>query len=91
MKTVSKALVLSLFALSAASAFAADATISADNQSIDNACKAEAQTAGCGNEVVGKGLLRCLHAYKKSNKDFKFSDGCKTALKQRHQDEKAGK
>lgn len=54
-----------------------------DNQAIN--------TAGCGSEVVGKGLLRCLWAYKKANKSFKFSDACKAAMKQRKEDKQAGK
>ena len=79
------------FVISASSAFAADATIQADAQDINKACQADAATAGCGTEVVGKGLLKCLHAYKKANASFKFSDGCKTAMKQMHADKKAGK
>ncbi len=75
-----------------ATAFAApDATIQADNQAINTACAADAKTASCGGEVVGKGLLICLHAYKKSNPKFKFSDSCKAAMKQRHSDKAAGK
>ncbi len=70
---------------------AADATMKADNQAVDSACKAEAQTAGCGSEVVGKGLLKCMGAYKKAHKDFKYSEGCRDAMKQRSQDHKAEK
>ena len=68
-----------------------DATMKADNDAINSACTTDAQTAGCGNEVVGKGLLKCLSAYKKAHKDYKFSDSCKAALKQKHADKKAGK
>jgi hypothetical protein len=82
---------LSTLMFSATSAFAADAAMKADNQSIDTACSADAQTAGCGTEKVGGGLLKCLHAYKKANKTFKFSDACKAAMKQRHSDKAAGK
>ncbi len=61
---------------------------------IDSACVQDAQTAGCGGEIVGKGLLKCLHAYKKvqrqTNKSFSFSSGCETALKKLHSDRKAG-
>ncbi|MBI3557541.1 MAG: hypothetical protein HY074_14865 [Deltaproteobacteria bacterium] len=67
--------------------FAEDvATKKADRQEIDTACTADAATAGCGGEVVGKGLLKCLHGYKKAHKDFKFSDGCKAAMKQARAD-----
>ncbi|HEY6094787.1 MAG TPA: hypothetical protein VIU93_07520 [Gallionellaceae bacterium] len=79
-----------LFTLSV-SAHAADATMKADNQAVDSACKAEAQTAGCGSEVVGKGLLKCMGAYKKAHKDFKYSEGCRDAMKQRREDHKAEK
>jgi len=73
-------------------AFAADATLKADRQAIDSACTQEAQTAGCGNEVVGKGLLKCIHAYKQKNqKTFTISSGCKTAMAQLRADKKAGK
>lgn len=69
-----------------------DATTKADAQAINTACTADAATAGCTGEVVGKGLLKCLHAYKKAHKDtFKFSEGCKTAMKQLNSDKKAGK
>ena len=56
--------------------------VQADKTQVNSACSADAQTAGCGGEVVGQGLLKCLHSYKKEHKDFKFSDGCKTAMKQ---------
>jgi hypothetical protein len=79
------------FALSASPVFAADATMQADAQGIDSACQADAATAGCGSEVVGKGLLKCLFAYKKANaKTFHFSEGCKAAMKKMHADKKAG-
>jgi cytochrome c2 len=60
-----------------------------DAVAIDQACTAEAQTAGCGAEQVGTGLLKCLGAYKKAHHDFKFSDGCKAAIQKARQDRKA--
>jgi len=72
-------------------AFAVDSTIQSDRQSVDAACKAEASTAGCGAEQVGTGLLKCIHAYKKANKSFQISPGCKSAMQQLHADHKAGK
>ena len=62
----------------------------ADAQAIDSACATDAATASCGTEKVGTGLLKCLHAYKKANESFKFSDGCKAAMKKMHQDHKGG-
>lgn len=70
---------------------APSATVAADAQGVNAACQAEASTAGCGNEVVGKGLLKCMTAYKQAHKEFKYSDGCKGAMKQLHQDKAAGK
>ena len=79
-------------ALFAVPAFAApDAAMKADNDNVNTACASDAQTAGCGSEQVGKGLLKCLHAYKKAHKDFKFSADCSAAMKTRHADKKAGK
>ena len=79
-----------LFSVSV-NANAANAVLSADAQAIDNACKTEAATAGCGQAVVGKGLLKCIGGYKRTHSDFKFSDGCRGAMRQMKQDKKAGK
>jgi hypothetical protein len=85
-------LALAFLIVNSHSAFSADATMTADRNSVNSACTAEAQTAGCGNEVVGKGLLKCISAYKKANKKtFQISAGCKTAMEQLHADKKAGK
>ena len=62
-----------------------------DAQAVDSACTQEAATAGCGNEKVGTGLLKCLHAYKKANASFKFSDSCKAAMKTFRVDRKEAK
>jgi hypothetical protein len=92
MKSISALFLGLALVLSSVSAHAApDAAIDADNQAINSACSADAQTAGCGGEVVGKGLLKCLHAYKKANPKFKFGTECKTAMKKRHADKKEGK
>jgi hypothetical protein len=62
-----------------------------DAQAIDAACTQDAATAGCGTEKVGTGLLKCMHAYKKEHKDFKFSEGCKSAMVKAREDRKAAK
>lgn len=63
-----------------------------DAQAIDQACSAEGQTAGCGSEQVGTGLLKCIHAYKKAHKkDFKLSSGCKAAIQKARADRKGKK
>lgn len=82
--------------ISMSAAFAgATAQDKTDAQSINTACAQDAQTAGCSGEVVGKGLLRCLHKYKHdqraTNKSFDFSPSCSAAMKQLHADKKAGK
>jgi hypothetical protein len=87
--TIRSALLIAM--LGAGSAFAADQAMKDDNAAINSACTSDAQTAGCGADKVGTGLLKCLHAYKEAHKDFKFSDGCKAALEKRHQDKTAGK
>lgn len=73
------------------SAFSADPVLTNDNEAINAACSTESTTAGCGTEKVGTGLLKCLHSYKKSHPEFKFSDTCKTAMQKRHADKAAGK
>ena len=50
-----------------------------EKEQVNNACTTDAKTAGCEGKVVGEGLMKCIHEYKKSHKDFKVSDGCKSA------------
>ncbi len=88
MKTLFLAVTL---ALSVSSVYAADATMQADDNAINSACASDAQTAGCAGEKVGHGLIKCLFKYKHDNKGFKFSEGCKAAMKQHREDKKAGK
>lgn len=57
-----------------------------DARVINAACQPEAAAAGCGGEVVGKGLLRCLGTYKKAHKNFKYSAGCRGAMKRLKED-----
>ncbi|MDR3606220.1 MAG: hypothetical protein P4M08_02440 [Oligoflexia bacterium] len=93
MRTLTKSLLTLVLALSAVSAYAGqpDATIKADAQAINSACAADGQTASCGTETFGHGLLKCIFAYKKANPNFKISDSCKAAMKQFHADKSAGK
>lgn len=62
--------------------------LKADAQQINTACQQDAQDAGCGNMVVGKGLLKCMHEYKKTHKGHKFSAGCRSAMKEMREDRK---
>ena len=66
--------------------FAARADKAADKLQVDSACKSDASTAGCGNEQVGTGLMKCIHAYKKAHADFKVSDSCHSAMMTLHAD-----
>jgi len=50
---------------------------------VDSACAADAQTAGCGQEKVGTGMLKCIAAYHKNHKkEFKISEACNSARRQ---------
>lgn len=62
-----------------------------DAQAIDSACAQDAAATGCGDKKVGTGLRVCMHQYKKEHHDYKFSEGCKSAMKKMHQDRKARK
>jgi hypothetical protein len=91
-RTLSLALLLAAFSLPALADDAPagkKASQNPDALAIDAACTAEAQTAGCGDEKVGTGLLKCVGAYRKAHKkDFKVSDGCKAALQKARADRK---
>lgn len=91
-RNLSTAIALAGFC-SSLSAFAeGKASQNPDALAIDQACTAEAQTAGCGSEQVGTGLLKCIGAYKKANKkNFKISDGCKAAMQKARADRKTKK
>ena len=58
------------------------AEMEAQRNAVESACAADATTTGCSGKEVGKGLLKCMHEYKKAHKDFKFSDSCKSATKE---------
>ena len=85
-----KIILITVLMMASVSSFAAE-NKSADAQAIDAACSADATTAGCAGEKVGNGLLKCMWAYKKAHHDFKFSDGCKAAMKKGREDKKAAK
>lgn len=62
-----------------------------DAQAVDAACVEDATKTNCTNEKVGTGLLKCLHAYKRANPTFTFTEACHTAMHKLHQDHKAKK
>ncbi len=59
------------------------------DQKIKASCADEIAKANCGEKEMGHGLMMCLKEYKKSNKDFKFSEACKTTTKAIHQEMKS--
>lgn len=86
-----KTILMTVAALSLiSSSFAAESQM-ASAQATNTTCTAEAETAGCGNDKVGTGLLNCLHDYKKAHKEFKITDSCEASLKQLRRDVKAKK
>lgn len=48
------------------------------------ACAADVQATGCSQEL-GKGLMKCIHAYKKAHKEFTISESCKEAVHEGHE------
>ncbi len=88
MKMLNLLVVGTLVSLSCSLSFAEE-KMKADAEAINSACATDSATASCGADKVGTGLLKCLHKYKKENKAYKFTDGCKAAMKQMHADRKA--
>lgn len=86
MSVVKKVLITTTLVLSFAVVANAQGVLKQDAQVINAACEPEATAAGCGGEVVGKGLLRCMGSYKKTHKEFKFSEGCRGAMKRLKED-----
>lgn len=64
------------------------AAVTADKAAVKSACAEEAKLAGCGDETVGTGLLKCFKAYKQQHKDFKPSEACKDSVKKVKEDHK---
>lgn len=81
-----KTLIMSFVTLSTVVVFAQGGAgkeeLKKDVQAVNVACQEEAKAAGCEGKEVGKGLLKCVREYRKANKEFKVSDGCKDALKE---------
>lgn len=62
--------------------------IQAQKDAVETACSADAATTGCAGKEVGEGLLKCMKAYKEAHKDFTFSESCKNARKELHEERK---
>ena len=83
--------IVSLVFLSSFSMAVDKAQMQADRDAVKSACTAEATQAGCAGQEVGKGLLKCMGTYKKANKDFKMSEGCKSAMQKLKSDRQSRK
>jgi hypothetical protein len=67
----------------------ANEQLKADRAAVNESCKAEGVTAGCGENKVGTGLLKCIHKYRKEHKEFKVSQVCKASMRKLHLDRRA--
>lgn len=76
-----KSVISVLVFMGAVAVFAGEKHAEADAK-IKAACSAEIAATGCADKDLGKGLLKCMHAYKKEHKEFKFSEGCKDVKKE---------
>jgi hypothetical protein len=77
--------------LHGASSAAESAKEKADAAQINSACAEDAKKTGCSGETFGKGLMKCMRAYKAANKSFKHSQACEAAIKQMQSEEKSEK
>ncbi len=55
-------------------------TLRVDKENINNVCQSDARMANCQDLKAGSGLLKCIHAYKKTHKNFQLSDACNAAV-----------
>jgi len=76
-----KSVLVTLVLVASVSSFAKGDRAAKDAE-IKKACAAELAASGCGDKELGKGLLKCLHAYKKEHKDMVISDSCKNERKE---------
>ena len=72
-----------LLTLAAMSLSATMAYANGEGGNMKEACASDVTTSGCTGE--GHDLKKCVRDYKKSHHDFKISDSCKSAMKQKHE------
>lgn len=77
-----KSVMVTLVLVASVSSFAKGEQRAAKDAEIKKACAAEIAASGCGDKDLGKGLLKCLHAYKKEHKDMVISESCKNGRKE---------
>jgi hypothetical protein len=85
-----KSVFVTLLLVASASSFAKGDRAAKDAE-FKKACAAEIAASGCGDKDLGKGLLKCLHAYKKEHKDMEFSESCKSERKELREERQAKK
>ena len=85
-----KALMVSLVLITSTVSMAKGDRAAKDAE-LKSACAAEISVAGCGNKDLGKGLLKCLQAYKKEHKDMVISESCKNLRKEFRDERKTKK
>ena len=76
-----KSVMVTLVLIASVSSFAKGDHAAKDAE-IKSACATEIATAGCSDKDLGKGLLKCIHAYKKEHKDMVVSESCKNVRKE---------
>lgn len=59
------------------------AEMKAHMEKLKVACSTDVAATGCKDK--GREVMKCVHEYKKTNKDFKFSEGCREAMKAGHE------
>lgn len=55
----------------------------AQMEQVKTACAPDVAAAGCSGEA--REVMKCMREYKKNNKEFKFSEGCREAMKDGHE------
>lgn len=85
-----KSVMVTLVMVASVSSFAKGDHAAKDAE-FKKACAAEIAASGCGDKDLGKGLLKCLHAYKKEHKDMVISDSCKSERKELREERQAKK
>lgn len=77
-----KSILVSMVLVASVSSFAKSEKRAEKDAEIKKACAAEIAASGCGDKELGKGLLKCMHAYRKEHKDMVISDSCKELRKE---------
>lgn len=78
---MNKLLMIPALALTFGLSFAhAKGEMKVQREAVNAACAEDAKTAGCEGKEMGKGLMKCIHAHKKSDANFKMTESCEKAV-----------